>query len=133
LWKVVKQLRRGGKIEIYNPEIIGTPTYVPFLATETLRIVRTRYEGIAHIAGWPKVKRLTFARQVAGAFGYEPGLIEPNYGKEEGAPRPLNAGLICDHNGYQGIDSHNYRDGLLELSKKKGIYNERPMARMETG
>jgi len=48
--KIVKQLRRGEKINLYNPEIVGTPTYVPALAAEILRIVRVEYEGVAHIA-----------------------------------------------------------------------------------
>ena len=135
--KIVKQLRGGGVVSMYTPDIMGTPTYVPALATEILRIVRAKYEGIAHIAGSPNVSRLVFAREIATAFGYDPGVIVP-WNPEigdlnipfSGAPRPQRAGLICDHNGYLPVNGHNYRDGLIELSKQKGIYHERSMERM---
>jgi dTDP-4-dehydrorhamnose reductase len=131
--KIVKQLKRGGTINIYNPEISGTPTYVPTLAAEILRIVRAEYEGVAHIAGAPCVSRLEFSRQIADAFGYDPTVIVSNYEVIDGAPRPKQVGLICDHDGYQPISLHGYKEGLVELSKKKGIRNEKPMERVETG
>jgi hypothetical protein len=126
-------------INLYNPEIIGTPTYVPALAAEILRIVRAEYEGVAHIAGNPSVSRLNFAREIASVFGYDPVVIMPKYeifdsvARPKVAPRPQLAGLICDHDGYRHIDNHHYQWGLLELSKMKGIYNERSMERMGTG
>jgi dTDP-4-dehydrorhamnose reductase len=138
--KIVQQLRRARRINsycpeitLYNPEIAGTPTYVPTLTAEILRIVRAEYEGVAHIAGMGQVSRLEFARQIADAFGYDPIIIVPCYDSIGGAPRPARAGLICDHDGYRTIDKHNYYDGLLELSKQKGIYYERPMERVATG
>jgi dTDP-4-dehydrorhamnose reductase len=97
--KIVKQLRQGDKINMYNPDIIGTPTYVPALAAEIMWVVQGEYKGIAHIAGSPSVSRLEFAREIANAFGYDPALITPNYGEIDGAPRPQKAGLICDHDG----------------------------------
>ncbi|MHC4413491.1 MAG: sugar nucleotide-binding protein, partial [Planctomycetota bacterium] len=131
--KIVQQLRQGKTINLYNPEITGTPTYVPALAAEILRIVRTEYEGVAHIAGNPSVNRLNFAREIADVFGYDSAAIVPNYDEVDGALRPQQAGLICDHDGYRHIDNHYYQWGLLELSKMKGIYNERSMERMGTG
>lgn len=136
--KIVKQLRRAREndpinpeIALYNPEITGTPTYVPALATEILRIVRAEYEGVAHIAGSPSVRRLEFAQEIANTFGYDPAVIVPNYESIDGAPRPQQAGLVCDHDGYRHIDNHHYQCGLLELSKQKGIYHERSMERVE--
>lgn len=131
--KIVQQLRRGGKINMYNPGIAGSPTYVPALAAEILRIVQSEYTGVAHIAGSPCISRLEFARQIARAFDYDPAVIVPNHSSIDGAPRPQRAGLICDHDGYRTIDGHKFSDGLLELSKKEGIYHERPMARMGAG
>jgi dTDP-4-dehydrorhamnose reductase len=131
--KIVRQLRRGKEVTLYNPEIMGTPTYVPALATEILRIVRAKYTGIAHVAGYPNIKRLEFARDIATRWGYDPALIVPSLGKASGAPRPQKAGLICDHNKYGKIVSHNYIDGLNDLAKQKGIFNERPMERVEAG
>jgi dTDP-4-dehydrorhamnose reductase len=132
--KIVQQLRGVGKVDLYNPEITGSPTYVPSLAAEILRIVRAEYWGVAHIAGSPVATRLEFARQIAQAFGYDSDRIVPNYEPLLGvAPRPMKAGLICDHNGYMTVNSHSYHDGLSELSKQKGIYHERPMERVAAG
>lgn len=131
--KVVQQLRRGGEINMYKPGIAGSPTYVPALAAEILRIVRAEYTGVAHIAGSPCISRLEFALQIARAFDYDPGVIVPNHDSIDGAPRPQRAGLICDHDGHRTIDDHKFNDGLVELSKQKGIYHERPMERMGTG
>jgi dTDP-4-dehydrorhamnose reductase len=134
--KVVKQLRAGGRVDLYNPDITGTPTYVPALAAEILRIVQAEYCGVAHVAGWPCVSRFEFAKQTVKAFGYDPEQIIParngDGSKADWATRPHQAGLICDHDGYQPINNHNYIDGLRELSKQKGIYNERPMEKVAT-
>jgi len=133
--KIVQQLRRDKKINLYNPEIVGTPTYVPALATEILRVVQAEYEGVVHIAGTPGVSRLNFAREIADIFGYDPAMIVPKYeffSDADSAPRPQLAGLICDHDGYQVVNGRGYHQGLVELSKQKGIYHERPMERMET-
>ena len=131
--KIVKQLRRGGEINMYNPYIAGMPTYVPALAIEIMRIVQAEYRGLAHIAGNHCMSRIAFARRIAEAFGYDPAVIVPNYDSIDDTPRPILAGLVSDHDGYQPINSHDYHDGLLELSKQKGIYHERPMERVEAG
>ena len=134
--KIVQQLRRSGEIKMYNPGIVGTPTYVPYLAAEILRIIEAKYEGVAHIAGSPDISRLEFGRQIAISFGYDPAMIVPNYDSADGAPRPVCAGLICDHvcdHDIYNINENSWIEGLLELSKQKGIYNERPMERMEAG
>jgi len=131
--KIVKQLRLGGKINMYNPDILGTPTYVPYLATEILRIVQAEYKGVVHIAGNSDVSRLEFAYEIAHAFGHDPAVIVPSYGTIDGAPRPQNAGLICDHGEYGQVFGHSYHEGLIELSRQRGIYHERSMERMATG
>ncbi len=128
--KIVKQLRRGTTINLYNPEMTGTPTYVPMLAAEILRMVQASYAGRAHVAGWPAVTRLEFGQQIANTFGHDPHWIVPDYTPlADAAPRPLKAGLVCDHSGYQQINGHNWLDGLQELSKQKGIYNKKVIAR----
>jgi dTDP-4-dehydrorhamnose reductase len=132
--KIARQLRQGEQIELHSPDIRGTPTYVPALAAEILRMVKNEYEGITHVAGGPCVSRLEFARQIASLFLFDPESILPVYGRPiASAPRPSLAGLVCDHDGYRPINGHGYKDGLLELSKTKGIYDERPMERVEAG
>jgi dTDP-4-dehydrorhamnose reductase len=138
--KIVKQLRRGKEVTLYNPGLLGTPTYVPALATEILRIVRLEYDGVAHVAGRPNVTRLEFGHEIARTFGYDSSMIgafptfsTPNLSDAGDALRPLVAGLVCDHNKYGKIVSHNYIDGLKDLAKQKGIFNERTMERVEAG
>jgi dTDP-4-dehydrorhamnose reductase len=136
--KIVKQLRGNNTVKLYSPGIVGTPTYVPALAAEILRIVGVKYEGVAHIAGTPGISRLGFARSIAEFFGYDLDRIRPIYLHHDKpialmAPRPKRAGLISDHNGYRPIITSRWKDGLLELSKQKGIYRERPMERMAAG
>lgn len=131
--KIVKQLRRGGEISLYNPYIAGMPTYVPSLAAEILRIIEAEYRGIAHVTGDHCISRIKFACHIAKMFGYDPAVIVPISERAKGAPRPPLAGLIWDHDGYRPIITHNYCDGLLELSKQKGIYDERPMERVAAG
>lgn len=114
--KVVDQLESGNTVTMYNPELVGTPTYVPALSKEVWRIVNEGYTGLAHIAGNKRLSRLNFARMVADVFGYDQGLVEPNYGPLEGAPRPQRAGLICDHSEYKSIKSHNITDGLMAMA-----------------
>lgn len=132
--KIVKQLRQGATINLYNSEMTGTPTYAPLLAAEILKIGRSNYIGMVHVAGRPAVTRLEFAQHIADVFGYDPLWIIPDYTPlADMAPRPLKAGLFCDHSGYRSVDGHCWLDGLEELSKQKGIYNESPMERMAAG
>lgn len=133
--KIVSQLRRGGIINMYNPDITGSPTYVPALATEIMRVIEAKYCGIVHIAGTQSVatSRLNFARDIAKIFNYDPSLIVGNHNYIDAAPRPRHAGLICDHSEYGMINSHAWLDGLTELSKQEDIYREQSMERVDTG
>ena len=119
--KIIKQLDGGDKVKLYEPDLKGTPTHVPDLATELIHIVKAEYTGIAHIAGNQVITRWVFARMIAEAFGLSPEGIMAISGKVIGAPRPKNAGLICSHSGHQPINSHDPQDGLRELAK---IYKE---------
>jgi dTDP-4-dehydrorhamnose reductase len=114
--KIVKQLDAGKLVKMYSPDLSGTPTYVPSLAREILRIVGEGYTGLVHVAGQKTISRLDFARQIATEFGYNPGSVQPTNDKPSGAPRPMKAGLICDHSDYGNVISHNFVDGLRELA-----------------
>ncbi|MHC4196270.1 MAG: sugar nucleotide-binding protein [Planctomycetota bacterium] len=116
--KIVAQLAAGKSVTMYSPNLSGTPTYVPALATEILRMVYENYTGTAHIAGWKVITRLDFAKQIALAFDYNPDLIQPTADDPIGAPRPMKAGLFCDHSGYGSVMTHDFVDGLKELANK---------------
>lgn len=117
--KIVKKLVMGDRVTLYQPGLSGTPTYVPALAKEIIRIVKEGYTGIAHIAGGQTMTRLEFARLIAETFGFNPDDIIPSDGPmlPNSAPRPPLAGLICDHSGYRPINSHDIREGLAELAQ----------------
>ncbi len=118
VYKIVKQLEQGKKVMMYQPGLIGTPTYVPDLAKEVIRIVKAEYTGVAHIAGNRSMTRLFFAQMIAQAFGFNSDDIVPVDGKPTGAPRPPIAGLVCDHSGYSPVNGHSAKEGLWELAGK---------------
>lgn len=121
--KIVAQLEQGNVVKLYNADIIGTPTYVPALATEIIRMVKDGYQGLAHVSGNRFMTRLVFARMIAETFGYDPEMIVSYGDALQGAPRPKNAGLLCDYTGYKTVQFQNPLDGLKKLAIKKGVSN----------
>lgn len=122
--KIIRQLAQGKQVTLYQSGMTGTPTYVPALAEEILRIVEEGYTGVAHIAGRKTMSRLEFARLAAYTFGFDPDDIIPSDSitVPYPAPRPYRGGLICDHSERKPIRSHSAAQGLEELARlyKKG-------------
>lgn len=116
--KVIKQLEKGKTVTLYQPDLLGTPTYVPKLAKEIIRVIMQGYMGVAHIVGREKMTRLQFAQLIAHIFGFNPDDIQTSDEIPAGAPRPPRAGLISDHSGYRPIISHSAVDGLYELARR---------------
>jgi dTDP-4-dehydrorhamnose reductase len=120
--KMVRQLAQGKPVTLYQSGLRGTPTYVPKLAAEIIRMVNKQYTGVAHVAGSYQVDRAEFADAIVAAFGLDPSLIIPTDNKSlTSAPRPPIAGLISDHR--QGkisypVNSHNPLYGLRELAER---------------
>jgi dTDP-4-dehydrorhamnose reductase len=114
--KIVKQLREGKTVHLYTPNLLGTPTYVPALAAEILRMVEAEYTGVAHVVGENFITRHLFTEWIAKAFGYNPELIVQMEGSLPGATRPMRAGLIPQHSGREIVQTHNPIDGLKELA-----------------
>jgi dTDP-4-dehydrorhamnose reductase len=77
---------------------IGSPTYAPNLARAAVALERRGARGVYHVAGPQRVSRYEFAREAAAVFGLDASLIRPVTTPELGqaAPRPLDAGMICD-------------------------------------
>lgn len=116
--KIVSRLAKGEKVLLYQPELSGTPTYVPELAKEIIRIVKAEYTGVAHVVGNRLMTRLAFTRKITKAYDLDTTLIETTDADPGGAPRPRSAGLICGHSGGREIYSHDPVEGLLELGRK---------------
>ena len=120
--KIVAQLERDEVVKLYNANMIGTPTYVPALAGEIMRMINDGYQGLAHVAGNSFMSRLAFARMIAEEFGYDPEMIVDCGISEDGAPRPKKAGLICDYTDYKAVSAQDPLEGLRELANnKKGV------------
>jgi dTDP-4-dehydrorhamnose reductase len=119
--KIVRQLRDGARVTV--PLLWGTPTYVPALASEIIRLIKNQTTGIVHIAGDRVMSRYEFALAIADAFGLDAGLIGAvPYEHQPGtALRPVRAGLLCGHEPNEGLEdvmvmSHDPLGGLRELA-----------------
>lgn len=116
--KVVNRLKQGKVVELWQPRLSGTPTYVPALAAELIRMAKSEYTGLAHVTGNKLWTRLMFAQEIARVFGYDESLIVAReYTLDGAAQRPMNAGLICGHSGGLLVNTHSPIDGLKELAK----------------
>jgi dTDP-4-dehydrorhamnose reductase len=116
--KVVKQLAEGAKVLLYQPDLVGTPTYAPALSEEIIRLVKAEVIGLAHIAGDRVMSRYDFGQAIARAFDFDPGGIIASDAYPGGAPRPAKAGLLSDHDKYRPVYSHSAIAGLRELAKR---------------
>lgn len=114
--KVVNRLKQGKTVELWQPRLNGTPTYVPALAAELIRMANDEYTGLAHVAGNKLWTRVMFAKEIAKAFEFDQSLIVANEKPLTGAPRPMNAGLICGHSGGKRVNTHNPIDGFNKLA-----------------
>jgi dTDP-4-dehydrorhamnose reductase len=79
----------------------ANPSYGPDVARAAVRLVEQGVSGIIHVAGPEWIDRVTFARAIAEAFGYDPGAIVGKLTAElgQGAPRPLAGGLRSERLG----------------------------------
>lgn len=116
--KIVKRLSQGEKVLLCQPDLSGTPTYVPALATEIIRMAQEQYTGVAHVVGNRLLTRLAFTQMIAEAFKFDTTQILTTDVDPGGTPRPKNAGMICGHTGGYEIYSHDPVEGLLELGRK---------------
>jgi dTDP-4-dehydrorhamnose reductase len=66
------------------------------VARAVVGLVEGGISGLIHVAGPEVTGRVEFARAIAGAFGVGPSKIIPKTTAElgQGAPRPLNGGLL---------------------------------------
>ena len=76
---------------------VSSPSYGPDVAEASVRLVELGRSGVYHVVGPEVISRPVFARAIAGAFGLEPRSIESRTTAElgQGAPRPLNGGLLA--------------------------------------
>jgi len=75
---------------------ISSPGYGPDVARAAVLMAEEKLSGLIHAVGPEVIDRVTFARAIASAFGFDPERIEsrPTAELGQGAPRPLNGGLM---------------------------------------
>jgi dTDP-4-dehydrorhamnose reductase len=93
-YQLVSSLSRNQAVTVPADQI-SSPAYGPDVAAAAVALAEEGASGLIHVVGPEVVDRLTFARQIARAFGHDDRLIAGKRTIElgQGAPRPLNGGL----------------------------------------
>lgn len=94
-YQLVKTLGSGKPMNCPSDQI-SSPSYGPDVALATVLLAEQGRSGIAHVSNPEVFNRVEFAREVARAFGLDPGLIVGKTTRELGqtAARPLHSGLL---------------------------------------
>ncbi len=96
-YQLVRALDQG-KPMICPSDQVSSPSYGPDVARAVLMLVEAEASGLVHVVGPEIMDRVQFARAVARAFHLDESLVVGKSTSElgQGAPRPLNAGLLID-------------------------------------
>lgn len=97
VYRLRQTLDEGKELRVPADQI-GSPTYAPNLARAAVALERKGATGVYHVAGPQRASRYDFAIEAARVFDLNGGLIRPVSTADLGAPapRPLNAGMVCD-------------------------------------
>ena len=98
----------------------GTPTYVEDLSAATLRLVKSKKEGVFNVAGPDCVNRVQLSRELADVFGFNKRLIQEARTEElkQAAERPKKGGLRIDKLSLEaGIKTMTLREGLVAMKE----------------
>jgi dTDP-4-dehydrorhamnose reductase len=95
-YQLVKTLRSGRSLTVPSDQI-SSPSYGPDVAEASVLLVEEHRSGIYHVVGPEVMSRPDFADAIATAFGVDRSRIESKSTAElgQGAPRPLNGGLLA--------------------------------------
>lgn len=118
--QLVRKLRRGERMRVPSDQV-GSPTYAPDLARTAMALADSPARGLFHVAGPDRVDRLVFAQAAAEEFGLDPDLIEgvPTEELDQGAPRPLDAGLITRKDGAGLASLRGFAEGLRAMAEEE--------------
>src|SRR5262245_61933379 len=103
-YQLARTLREGRTLTCPSDQV-STPSYGPDVAHATVRLAEEGLSGLIHIAGPETIDRPRFARALAEAFGLDATLIRalPTAELGQGAPRPLNGGLLTPRLDASGV------------------------------
>jgi len=118
IYRLVNTLKAGDVLKAPVDQV-GSPTYAPNLAEAALELAAADRRGVFHVVGPDRANRYEFACEAAKAFGLNPGLVQPvsTADLNQAAPRPLNAGMLCDKAAAAlHVRLIGYRDGLRAMA-----------------
>ncbi len=94
-YQLARTLKAGKPLACPSDQI-SSPSYAPDVAETVVKLVESGVSGTIHVTGPEVMDRPTFARAIARAFGLDESLItsQPTASLGQGAPRPLNGGLL---------------------------------------
>ena len=94
-YQLLKTLAAGKPLECPSDQR-SNPSYGPDVARAAVMLAEQGRSGLIHLVGPEVMDRPQFAREIAAAFGLDPGLIVARTTQELGqtTPRPLNGGLL---------------------------------------
>ncbi len=94
-YQLVRTLSSGQEL-VCPGDQISSPSYGPDVAHAVVELAERNLAGLIHVVGPEVMDRVGFAQAIAQAFALDPGLIrgKPTAELGQGAPRPLNGGLL---------------------------------------
>ncbi|MEW6095677.1 MAG: SDR family oxidoreductase [bacterium] len=95
---VVNTIISGKELKAFS-NIFNTPTYLPNLADNILKIFKNRLNGVFHLVGNERVSRFDFAKKIAEKFEMDANLIIPvEYdSRRENFRRPIDCSLSSQY------------------------------------
>ncbi|MDG3003512.1 SDR family oxidoreductase [Paludisphaera mucosa] len=96
-YQLIRNLSHGKTMTCPSDQI-SSPSYGPDVAKAVLALVEAGASGLVNVVGPEVMNRVAFSRSIASAFGLDEDLIlgKPTAEIGQGAPRPLNSGLLID-------------------------------------
>jgi dTDP-4-dehydrorhamnose reductase len=87
---------REGRPMVCPSDQVSSPSYGPDVARAVVALVEADRSGLVHVAGPEVIDRVRFALALAESFGLDASPISSKTTAElgQGAPRPLNGGLL---------------------------------------
>lgn len=94
-YQLVRTLREGRTLTCPSDQV-SSPSYGPDVAAAVIQLAELNLFGLIHVVGPEVLDRGRFAQAIALAFGLDADLIagKPTAELGQGAPRPLNGGLL---------------------------------------
>ncbi len=94
-YQVIRRIVGGDPVMVPSDQR-SSPSYAPDVALATVILAERGQSGLFHIAGPEVISRPEFAMAIARAFDLDPSVVgsKPTAELNQGAPRPLNGGLL---------------------------------------